>query len=78
MDYFAIAAAIFGAVFWVKAAEMENRSAAIWGAISVLVSGIVLFGLHGGWLAVIAAQVAMFIGVALYRTWMDTRKAADE
>ena len=69
----AIAAAIACATFWYKGAEMENVSPVYWAGPSVLLSGIVVFGLQRGWLTLLLAQVAMLIAITIYRTVRDKK-----
>ena len=73
MDYMAIAAAIACATFWYKGAEMENISPVYWAGPSVLLSGIVIFGLQRGWLTLLLAQVAMLIAITIYRAMRDKK-----
>lgn len=73
MDYMAIAVAIACATFWYKGAEMENIPPIYWAGPSVLLSGIVMFGLQRGWLALLLAQVAMFIAITICRAMRDKK-----
>jgi drug/metabolite transporter (DMT)-like permease len=68
IDYTAMAFAILSAMFWLKGAQMENRSPVTWVALSVGVSGVVMIGLHGGWQAVLLSQIALVIVITVYRT----------
>ena len=77
MDYAGIAAAIAAAVFWAKGAEMEKVSPLVWVGISVILSAVVMFMLHGSWVAVFAAQLAMFVGITVFRVVTDKGKAED-
>ncbi len=61
MDYGAIAAAIAAAIFWYRGAEMEKISPIPWTGTSVLLSGLVMFVLHRGWLVVLLAQVGLLV-----------------
>ena len=67
IDY-TVAFAILSAVFWLKGAQMENRSPVLWVALSVGVSGVVMIGLKGSWLLVLLSQIALIAAVTLYRT----------
>ena len=71
MGYEGIAVAICCAVFYTRVAAAEKSSPWIWGAISAGISGLVIMALHGGWIAVLSAQVLLFVGITLYRTITD-------
>ena len=68
MGYDAIAVAICGVVFYTRVAAAERTSPWIWGALSVGISGIVIFGLNRGWLVVLMGQVLLFVLITVYRT----------
>ena len=68
MGYDAIAVAICGVVFYTRVAAAERTSRWIWGALSVGISGIVIFGLNRGWLVVLMGQVLLFVLITVYRT----------
>ena len=72
VDYGAIAIAIAGAVFFYKAAEHENRSTIAWTALSVLVSGALIFLLHAGIVLLVLGQVALVLAIGLWRMWRET------
>ena len=71
MDYTAIAAAIGCAIFWVKGMEAEGSQPFLWGAVSVLISVAIVFGLGKGWIAVLLGQAALFAGITVYRVVSD-------
>ena len=50
---------------------MENRTPVTWVALSIGVSGVVMIGLHGGWLAVLIGQVILVVVITVYRTLSD-------
>lgn len=58
-----LAAAIF---FW-RAAEMEDAPGWIWTVLSVLLSLLTLFRWHETWRGFILGQLALFVGITLYR-----------
>jgi len=78
MDYFSIAAAIFSAVFWYKAAAVESLSPLPWVGASVIVSAVVMFLLRGGWGPVLLAQVAMFVGITVYRVLLEKKPGSQD
>ena len=71
MGYDAIAMAICGAIFYTRVAAAERSSPWILGALSVGISGLVIFGLNRGWLGVLAGQVLLFVLITVYRTVTD-------
>jgi len=71
INYTAIAFTILAAVFWVKSAQLENRSPVSWVALSLGISGLVMIVLHGGWLAVLTGQAVLVVIITLYRTLTD-------
>ncbi len=77
MDYAGLAAAIAAAIFWAKGAEMESISPILWVGISVILSALVIFMLHGSWGAVLLSQLAMFVGITVLRVVTDKGKAED-
>jgi hypothetical protein len=72
VDYAGIAAAILGAVFFYKGAEQEHRSPVVWVGLSVLASGVLMFGLHKGFWWILLAQFVLAIAIALWRMWRET------
>lgn len=59
--------AVCGAIFFARAAEHEQRSPLAWAGLSLGASGIVA-RLGGGWLSMLAAQVVLLLGIAVFRT----------
>ena len=43
--------------------------AALWAALSIAVSALGIFGLHGTWGWLLAAQIALFVGIGVFRAW---------
>jgi hypothetical protein len=55
------------AVFYYRVGEYEGSSGWVWGGLSVLVSLIVWRWLHGGFIAVLVGQVALFVAITAWR-----------
>lgn len=55
------------AMFYYRAAEFENTSGGAWVGLSLLVSILCWRLFHFGWLGVLLGQVALFIGITIYR-----------
>ena len=55
------------ALFYYRAAEFENSSGLAWAGLSLLVSILCWRLFHFGWLGVLLGQVALFIGITIYR-----------
>lgn len=43
--------------------------AALWAALSIGVSAVVMLLLHGSWGWLLASQLALFIGIGIVRAW---------
>ncbi len=56
-------------VFFYRAGEFEGSSGMLWAALSAVISVAIWRGLHGGIIAVLLGQVALFIGIGLYRSF---------
>lgn len=41
----------------------------LWAILSALVSALVLISLNGSWSWLLVAQVALFIGIGVFRAW---------
>jgi hypothetical protein len=67
MPYLPILIIICFAIFYHRAAEFENESTLIWSGLSVLISVLTIFWLHWGWLGIIFGQVALFVGITIFR-----------
>lgn len=65
--YTLVFVAICGVTFFARAAVHERRSPLVWGGLSLGTSGIVAW-LGGGWLSMLAAQVVLLLGIAVFRT----------
>ena len=63
----AIAAAIATAIFWYHGSQVENASPILWVLPSIGISAVIIIALHGGWIAVLLGQVAMFVAITVYR-----------
>jgi hypothetical protein len=55
------------AVFYYKAAEMEDSSGFLWSALSVGVFILTWIVLSWGWLGCLLGQVALFAGITIVR-----------
>jgi hypothetical protein len=73
MPYLQILAIIVFAIFFYRAAELEseNETGWIWWVLSVLISSLTIFWLHWGWLGIISGQIALFVGITLFRIWRN-------
>src|SRR5262245_4822203 len=78
VDYAAIGAAIVFATFGYKGAEMENISPVYWAGPSVLLSGLVMFVLAKGWIAIVLAQLAMFAAITVVRVMKDGKAGQEK
>ena len=58
---------IVAAVFYFRAAEMENGPGVLWAALSVVISLVMGQVLRFGLLGMVFGQIALFIGITLYR-----------
>jgi len=67
MPYLTILFVVGLAIFYHRAAESEGESGFLWASLSVLVSVGTLFFLHWGWVGAVLAQVALFIGIGVFR-----------
>lgn len=70
---FALVMAVACAIFYFKAGEQETGSGVLWTGLSVIVSALVIMIFHGGLLAVLLAQAALLLGIALLRVWRDPK-----
>ena len=62
-----MAFALLSAVFWLKGAQIEDRSPVVWVALSIGVSGIVIIVLHRSWLAIVIGQLLLMVVITVYR-----------
>ena len=67
MPYLLIVVIVVCAVFYHRVADFENESGLLWSGLSVLVSALVLFLFHAGWLGVLLGQVGLFVGIGIFR-----------
>jgi hypothetical protein len=65
--YTLVFVALCGVIFFARAAAFEHKSPLVWGGLSLAMSGIVVT-LGGGWLSMLAAQVVLLLGIAVFRT----------
>jgi hypothetical protein len=54
-----------------RAGRDETGSGVLWGALSLGATALVVAVLQGGLLALGAGQVAVLVGIALWRVWRD-------
>jgi hypothetical protein len=71
MPYSLILVIVVCAVFFHRAAEFEKESGLLWSGLSVLVSALVVFLFHAGWLGILPGQVGLFIGIGVFRMFRD-------
>jgi hypothetical protein len=62
--------ALLCTAFYYKAGEMETGSGLLWAGLSLMIS-LATIGLNGGVVAVSLGQVALFLGIAVFRAWRD-------
>ncbi len=60
---------VVAAIFFYRAGEFENTSGLAWAALSIAISMGIWQGLGGGFLAVLAGQVGLFIAITFWRMW---------
>jgi hypothetical protein len=70
---FAFVLALAFAGFFYKAGEQEIGSGLLWGGLSIVFSMAIIVTFNGGMLLVLLGQVALMIGIALVRVWLDGR-----
>lgn len=78
MPYTEIGLCIVGMALFFNAGRMEAAAGAadhsiLWGALSLLVS-IAAFGLGGGWIAWLVAQLVLFFGIAVVRAALEGQR----
>jgi hypothetical protein len=67
MPYLPILMIVMFAVFFYRAAEMENESGLLWCGLSLVVSLATLFLFHCGWLGIVLGQAGLFVGITIFR-----------
>jgi hypothetical protein len=67
IPYLQILVMVGFAIFFYRAAEAENESKWIWCGLSILISALAFFWWHWSWPGIIAAQLALFLGIACFR-----------
>ena len=48
-----------------------NNHGLLWAVLSILVSAAVMFLVKGSWTFLLVSQIALFLGIAVFRTWRD-------
>ena len=69
--------AVACAITFFRAGAFESVGAArdhgfFWALLSVGLSALVLLALHGSWVALLLAQIGLFVGIGVYRALRDT------
>ncbi|MGA3283809.1 MAG: hypothetical protein ABSD57_05040 [Verrucomicrobiota bacterium] len=67
MPYLAILMVVAFAVFFYRAAKIENESGLLWCGLSVVISIATLFFFGWGWLGTVLGQAGLFAGITLFR-----------
>jgi hypothetical protein len=67
IPYLPILAMLAFGIFFYRAAEDETESSLIWSGLSLLISALTIFFFHWGWLGIFSGQLALFVGVTLWR-----------
>jgi hypothetical protein len=67
MPYLSIVIVATCAVFFWRAAEFEHASRLLWGGLSLLISVVMLYWLHWGFLGILLGQIGLYIGIAIFR-----------
>jgi hypothetical protein len=67
IPYLLILVALAFAIFFYRAAELEDDPTWIWWALSLLISALTIFWLHWSWLGIILSQLGLFLGIAVFR-----------
>jgi hypothetical protein len=71
MPYLLIVVIVVCAVFFHRVAEFENESSLLWSGLSVLVSALVVFLFHAGWLGILLGQIGLLIGIGVFRMFRE-------
>ena len=61
------------AVFYYRVGEFEGSSGVLWAGLSAIISLVIWRFLHGGIIAVLLGQVALFVGIGVYRSLKKPR-----
>jgi len=67
IPYLLIVVALAFAIFFHRASELEDEPTWIWSALSLLISALTIFWLHWGWLGIFSGQLALFVGITIFR-----------
>jgi len=55
------------AIFFYRAGEFDGSSGMLWAALSVAISVVAWRVFGWGWLAVLLAQIGIFVGITVFR-----------
>lgn len=66
------------AVFWYKAADVENVSPWLWVGMSVGVYYVTWRWLGWSWIGNIAGQAGLLAGITLWRAWQSVREQDEQ
>ncbi len=61
---------VVAAMFFWKAAEREKESGIIWAGVSLFASALIIT-LGGGFVVLVLGQLAVFVGITVFRTIKD-------
>jgi hypothetical protein len=67
VPYTQILVALAFAIFFYRAAEMDDEPTWIWWVLSLLISALTIFWLHWSWFGIILSQVGLFAGITIFR-----------
>ncbi len=67
------ALAIAFAAFFYEAGRREADQGFIWGAASLTWSILLIVVFHAGILAILIAQLFVFVGIAVFRVWREDK-----
>ncbi len=67
IPYTLILVSLAFAIFFHRAAELEDEPTWIWSALSLVISAVTIFWLHCGWLGMFLGQLALFVGITIFR-----------
>ena len=51
----------------------DHDRSLLWAALSIGVSALVMLVFHGTWGWLLAAQIALFVAIGVFRAWRETR-----
>jgi len=67
MYYLTIAIILASAIFFFRAAEIEDESGFLWATLSILISAVTWFVFGWGWLGGLLGQAGLFAGITIFR-----------